>query len=77
MIIKFNDPFKTNVASEFSVKKDSIVNGHGDLKRVLSSANEAIIYVSSKPGKENVNFTAQSAEAWNLLLKDGEYTVKI
>ena len=54
-----------------------ISSGNGDQKYVLSSSNEAIAYLSSETGSENIHFPGSTLQIDNTLLSDGNYSVTV
>jgi hypothetical protein len=57
--------------------RGSVIRGPGAVQMVLSSGREAVVYLSSKPGREHVRFTPQTLELVDLKLADGSYQVTI
>ena len=57
--------------------KGSVLSGPGSVHMVLSSNREAVVYLSSKPGAENVRFEPSELRLDELLLDDGQVTADI
>ncbi|MHC4517970.1 MAG: hypothetical protein ACYTAS_05230 [Planctomycetota bacterium] len=57
--------------------RGSVSRGPGEVQMVLSSANEAVVYLSSKPGVEGVRFGREDVHLKDLGLTDGQYDVEI
>ncbi|HEX2909065.1 MAG TPA: cohesin domain-containing protein, partial [Phototrophicaceae bacterium] len=55
----------------------TVNSGPGSVKMVLSSNQEALVYLSSPVGQQNVNYNAQSAQLSGLALSNGSYTAEI
>lgn len=55
----------------------SVSSGPGDVQMVLSSDKECVVYLSSKPGEENVHFDGQTLTLADLNLDDGAYAVGV
>jgi hypothetical protein len=53
-----------------------VEEGPGEIQMVLSSRKEAIIYLSSKPGEEGIQYLAQDLNLSDLCLLNGNYTVE-
>jgi hypothetical protein len=54
-----------------------VAKGPGSHRYVLSSSKEALVYLSSATGRENVNYNAQLLKLRNLALSDGTVQVSI
>jgi len=54
-----------------------VETGPGSHRYVLSSSKEALVYLSSATGQENVNYDSQLLELRNLALSDGAVQVSI
>jgi hypothetical protein len=55
----------------------TVSSGPGHVQMVLSSQDEAVVYLSSKPGIENIRFPAQETKLENLALEDAVYKVEV
>ena len=53
-----------------------VSKGPGKVHMVLSSQKEAVVYLSSKPGIDARQFSAQEASLEDLILKGGRYKVE-
>jgi hypothetical protein len=51
--------------------------GPGEVQMVLSSATEAIVYLSSRPGEKGVRFPTMDLHLTDLGLSDGRYSIEI
>jgi hypothetical protein len=56
--------------------RGAVKKGPGAIQMVLSSPNEAVIYLSSQPGHEEINYTAQDLFLTDLCLANGEFEVE-
>ncbi|MGC1306022.1 MAG: hypothetical protein WA885_02245 [Phormidesmis sp.] len=54
-----------------------VQSGPGDRQNLLSSEQEGLVYLSSNPSKENVDYDAQSLQLKSLALQDGTYMADI
>jgi hypothetical protein len=54
-----------------------VTEGPGRHQLVLSSRDEAVVYLASRTGKEAVEFPASELRVSNLRLNDGAYTVSV
>ena len=54
-----------------------VSDGQGEIQMVLSSATEAVVYLSSSPGAEGVSYDAQELFLADLGLSDGNCPVEI
>ena len=57
--------------------KGQVSSSDCSIKMALSSDKEAVIYLSSNPGEQNVQFAAQEISLSDLKLSDGNYKVEI
>lgn len=55
----------------------SVAEGPGDIRMVLSSRQEAVVYLSSAPGEEGVTYQGQEIQIGELALRDGTYHLEI
>lgn len=57
--------------------RGKVAQAPGQVQMVLSSSREALVYLSSQPGQQGINFSAQDLQLAALAIKDGKIRVEI
>jgi len=57
--------------------KGNVQNAPGEIEMVLSSQNEAVVYISSLPGQEGIKYSSQEILISEVGLVDGKYIAEV